>query len=460
MPACRDRRRRSRRSSAVSARTSPLPPRWRMLPGPSHCGSCHEYDELVRRAICPYGQQSPCRGSRCPRNLQTSNSSFPGCLRRRGSAVPRSQKSSRPGIGRARFLARAMLECPGAMDRHRQGMATHHHPRSPSTSRIVPARLGALVLAILYCSAWSPARGEEQRRKIYFLESLAPTQPAAIRTIEAFRRRLGEKTTESFDIFIDYMELERFPGQAHIDATVRYLQGKYAAAPPAVLIPLGRAAVPFMLRYRKVIAADAPVIMTSVPARATSEASGLDNAVWVVTDYDFAKALEFARRLQPKARQIVVIGGSSEYDRMWLDDARRELEPYRGAYAISYLADIGYGELLKQVSRLSPETIVIVSFVFRDGDGLPRVPPDVAAAVADASGAPVYSPISTYLNRGIVGGYMDSYEAHGVAAADLALEILSGRSIAALDRRSEERRVGKEGRCGEAPEDGERAVGG
>jgi len=310
----------------------------------------------------------------------------------------------------------------------------HHHPGARGTRRVVPARLGALVLAILYCVAWSPATGEEQRRRIYFLESLAPTQPAAIRTIEAFRRRLGEKTTESFDIFIDYMELERFPGQAHIDATVRYLQGKYAAAPPAVLIPLGRAAVPFMLRYRKVIAADAPVIMTSVPARATSEASGLDNAIWVVTDYDFAKTLEFARRLQPKARQIVVIGGASEYDRMWLDDARRELEPYRGAYAISYLADIGYGELLKQVSRLSPETIVIVSFVFRDGDGLPRVPPDVAAAVADASGAPVYSPISTYLNRGIVGGYMDSYEAHGVAAADLALEILSGRSIAALDR--------------------------
>ena len=348
--------------------------------------------------------------------------------------MPRSQKSSRPGIGRARFLARAMLECPGAMDRHRQGMATPHHPRSPSTSRIVPARLGALVLAILYCSAWSPARGEEQRRKIYFLESLAPTQPAAIRTIEAFRRRLGEKTAESFDIFIDYMELERFPGQAHIDRTVRYLQGKYAEAPPAVLIPLGRAAVPFMLQYRKLIAPDAPVIMTSVPARAASAAPELDNAVWVVTDYDFAKTLELARRLQPNARQIVVIGGTSEYDRTWLDDARRELEPYRDRYDMRYLVDLPYDELLTQTSRLTPDAIVMMSFVFRDGGGLPRVPPDVAAAVASVSGAPVYAPISTYFSRGIVGGYMDSYEAHGVAAADVALEILAGKSTAALDR--------------------------
>src|SRR5262249_40159868 len=260
-----------------------------------------------------------------------------------------------------------------------------------------------------------------------------PTQPAAVRTIEAFRQRLGEKTTESFEIFADYMELERFSSQAHIDPTVRFLQGKYAEAPPDVLIPLRRAAVPFMLHHRKAIAPDAPVIMTSVPARATGEATALDNAVWVVTDYDFAKTLEFARGLQPNARQIVVIGGTSDYDRQWVDDARRDLEPYRGRYETRYLVDLSYDDMLTQVARLSSDTIVIMSFVFKDGAGVVHTPPDVAAAVAGVSGAPVYSPISTFFGRGIVGGYMDSYEAHGVAAANLALEILSGKSTAELN---------------------------
>jgi PAS domain S-box-containing protein len=313
-------------------------------------------------------------------------------------------------------------------------MVAYHYPPQRGARRIVPPRFGVIALAILYCVAWSPATADEQRRRIYFLESLAPTQPAAIRTIEAFRRRLAEKTSESFDIFIDYMELERFPGQAQIDRTVRFLQGKYAEAPPAVLIPLGRAAVPFMLRYRKIIAPDAPVIMTSVPARVANEASGLDNAVWVVTDYDFAKTLEFARRLQPKARQIVVIAGASDYDRLWLDDARRDLEPYRDRYEIRYLTDLPYDELLTQASHLPTDAIVMMSFVFRDGAGLPRTSPDVAAAVSGVSPAPVYAPISTFFSRGIVGGYMDSYEAHGVAAADLALEILSGKSTAELNR--------------------------
>src|ERR1700704_2411480 len=85
------------------------------------------------------------------------------------------------------------------------------------------------------------AEAAEQRRRIYFLESLSPTQPAGVRTIQAFTQRMSEKSTEHFEIFVDYMELSRFPNQAHLDRTVKYLSEKYAEAPPDLLITLGRA---------------------------------------------------------------------------------------------------------------------------------------------------------------------------------------------------------------------------
>jgi PAS domain S-box-containing protein len=287
---------------------------------------------------------------------------------------------------------------------------------------------------MLSCIASWPAEGNDQRRRIYFLESLAPTQPAAVRTIDAFRKRLSERTTERFEIFVDYMELGRLPGEAHIDRTVRFLAGKYKEAPPDVLIPLGRAAVPFLLEHRGAIAPQVPIIITSVPAHAAAEARALTNAVAVVTEYNVSKTLELARLLQPGTRNLVFVAGASDYDRSWVDDARQELEHYRDRYEISYLVGLPYDEMLRKVSQLSPDTIVIASFVFVDGAGLPRVPPDVAAAVADISPAPVYSSISSFFGRGIVGGYTDSFESHGVAAADLAFEILSGKPVAALPR--------------------------
>ena len=316
-------------------------------------------------------------------------------------------------------------------------MRAYDRAQSPGLRGSATEQIFIYIVAIGLCIASWAASAAEQRRRIYFLESLAPTQLAAIRTIEAFRKRMSEKTSESFDVFIDYMELERFPSQAHIDSTVGYLAQKYAEAPPAVLIPLGRAAIPFMVKYRDIIAPGVPMIIANVPARAVTDGKSLANTVWVATEYNFTKTIELAQRLQPAARNLVIVAGASAYDLSWVNDAVRELEPFRDRYAVKTIVGLPYDETLTEVSQLSPDTIVLMSFVFVDGAGLPRTPPDVAAAVAEAAAAPVYSPVSSFFGRGIVGGYTDSFEAHGTAAADLAFEILSGKPIAALKQQTE-----------------------
>jgi signal transduction histidine kinase len=297
-------------------------------------------------------------------------------------------------------------------------------------------RAGSTSFALLIAATISVSAAETQLRRIYFLESLSPNQPAAMRTIEAFKQRLSEKTTERFEIFIDYMELVRLPSQRHIDQTAEYLAGKYAEAPPDLLIALGRAAIPFLAKNRNALAPNVPTIIANVPAREVTKTDHFDNLFFVATEYSFARTLELARQLQPKARDVAVIGGASDYDRQWLDDARRELQPYSDRYTIKYIEGLPYDEMLKQVSQLSKDSIAVMSYVFVDGSGRARVPPQVAASVATISPAPVYSPISSYLGVGIVGGYMDSWEQQGAATADLALKLLSSNNLATIPRQT------------------------
>ena len=172
-----------------------------------------------------------------------------------------------------------------------------------------------------------------------------------MRTIEAFEKRLAEKTTERFEIFIDYLDLGRFPGDAHSERIARFLAGKYAEAPPDVLIPMGRAAIPFMLKYRDAVAPRSPVIITSVTTRDAIEAAGLTNTVFVTTRYNFAKTLDLARRLQPSANNVVLVAGASDYDLLWVNDARVELEPYQDRYKIRYLVGLPYDALSTQNQR-------------------------------------------------------------------------------------------------------------
>ena len=90
------------------------------------------------------------------------------------------------------------------------------------------------------------------------------------------------------------------------------------------------------------------------------------------------------------------------------------------------MAGLPYDALLAEVARLPRETIVLLLPIFMDGSGRPRAPREVAVDIGKASSAPVYAPYDTFFGAGIVGGYMDTFESAGVAAADLVVKILAG----------------------------------
>ena len=296
------------------------------------------------------------------------------------------------------------------------------------------------VIHTIACSALlvlfsQSALSDAPLRRVYFLESLAANLPAASRTIEAFRQRLKERNAASgIEVFVDYMDLVRYPSKLHRDNTAQYLASKYAEAPPDVLITLGRAALAYMADYRDGLAPNAPKIMVSIPLAEATAANQFGDVFWVPTVYSYVKTFELAQRLQPNAKNVALVGGASEYDKKWQEDAKRELETVILRYNVKYITGLSYSDTLKEVARLPKDTIVIMSFFFADGSGIPFLSSEVAEAVAKASPAPVYSPVSTFLGRGIVGGYMDSWEEQGAAAADLALEILSGKDLNEIPR--------------------------
>ena len=92
--------------------------------------------------------------------------------------------------------------------------------------------------------------------------------------------------------------------------------------------------------------------------------------------------------------------------------------------------------LLKEVSRLPRDSIVILMPITDDNLSASLIGSEVALDVANASSAPVYSPVVTLLGGGIVGGRMNSLSQQGVKVADFALEILSGKSSSELPRQT------------------------
>lgn len=295
---------------------------------------------------------------------------------------------------------------------------------------------GVLLLLILaFASLGSSAWANEVPRRVLILHAYNYTFPATTIASDAARKRLLERSLQRVEIEADFLDLARLPDEAHALRTASFLRQKYASMRFDIVVAIGVAAVPFMLKHRDVVAPGVPMVFAG-GSRASYAGMRLPTDVTGITSgFDPSKILDLAERLQPNARHLMVIGGSTELDRSWQMLAREAIDSRNQKLATTYAFDFTYDTLLAEVSRLPSDTIVILLPIYADSGGRRLIPRDVAAAVANASNAPVYGPFETFLGTGIVGGYMETYESLGTAAADMALEILSGTDPAALPPR-------------------------
>ena len=146
----------------------------------------------------------------------------------------------------------------------------------------------------------------------------------------------------------------------------------------------------------------------------------------------FAPTLELALRLHPMTENVVVVSGGAEIDIKLLELARKQFQPYDGRVSFRYLTALPMQELLKELSRLPPRTIVLHTTFFSDGTGQAFVPHDVVGRVSKAASVPVYGFIDQYVGRGLVGGDVYSFAAHGAQAAMLALQVVGGNTSSGM----------------------------
>jgi C4-dicarboxylate-specific signal transduction histidine kinase len=276
-------------------------------------------------------------------------------------------------------------------------------------------------------------------RRVLILHSYNYTFPANAAISDSLRKELG-RSSQPLEIEADFLDLARRPDEAYALRTATFLGEKYANGRFDAVVVIGIPGMPFLLKYRDLIAPGVPIVWSDV-TRATFEATKVPaDVAAVINDYKPERTLELAERLQPGGRRLVVIGGTTSIDRRWHENGRRAVEAYNSSkLEAEYWFDRTYSGLLEDVSKLPRDAIVLLLTFFADSEDKRFIPRDVAVAVAKASSAPVYGFFETYLGTGVVGGYLETYQSIGSTTADLIFEILSGAEVTKLSPRDNTR---------------------
>jgi PAS domain S-box-containing protein len=291
----------------------------------------------------------------------------------------------------------------------------------PLRRRAVPWLISIAMLTVV---ATNGAAGETKRVLLLFSnDSLLPANNILGSSVHS---TFEAEDPNGIEIFTEFLDADRFPGTGHEARMESLLRDKYASVAIDLAIAIGPQALEFLSDRRASLFPGTPLVFAGVSERGMQQRGAPPNSTGVVSRFDMVRTLELALRLQQDARQVVVVSGASTFDQEWDAVAREELASYADRLQMTHLSGLPLSRLLDELSQLPPGAIVIYLTILEDGAGERFYPRDLVAGISEAASAPVYGVYEPYIGRGIVGGYIERYEAIGRRAARLALRILAG----------------------------------
>ncbi len=286
-------------------------------------------------------------------------------------------------------------------------------------------RLLAASLLLTWVAAFATLAGAADRPwRIMILNGTDPYLPAFIAIDRATRVELAAPGSHPAEIYAETLDMMRFPGAAFEADMVALLRRKYAEQPIDAVIAVTPVALDFAERHREVLWPGAYVVFHSVEDDALRGRKLSPSTTGVPSRFDIAGTAELALRLRPSSARVIVIGGTSDFDRYVLAIAREQLQPLGKRVPVEFWVDLTFEQVTERVAHLSNAVILQLS-MNRDTNARMFVPREAAAQIAAVSSVPLFSIFETFLGTGIVAGYVDDYALRGRRAAQLVQAALN-----------------------------------
>jgi len=304
----------------------------------------------------------------------------------------------------------------------------------PCTFRRI--RWGCVLLAFWAAAIGRPVLAAEAARpepwRVLILMGFDSALPALRQHDEAFRSALQAAAPGGVSIFTETIDTARFDYAALAPEYLALTRKKYAAQPIDLVVGVSDGAVAFLQDHHAALWPGAPVLFTALEEGRDGHARVHSKAPHLVWQLDIEGTLDLVHALQPRARRLIVVGGSSDFDRELTQQVSR-LAQARSRWQLEAWSGFSIEQLRGKLAALGPDTAVVYTTMFRDAAGRASFPGDALAQFAATSRAPVYGLYGTYMGRGAVAGSVIDVADSGARAAQMAIALLSRQPVPSFD---------------------------
>jgi signal transduction histidine kinase len=280
-------------------------------------------------------------------------------------------------------------------------------------------------LVVGACLAAAPARAAEQEVRVLILNGVDPYLPAYLAVDAAMRARLANEPGRRIVYFSDPLDAQRFSLESLESEHLALMAKKYSGQRIDVVVAVTRPALDFFIRHGQQLWPGARLVVQSLSGRDIDRSALPPGALGVLAQVDIGGTVDIARRLQPDARRILVVAGSSALDRVLEQDARLVLSGRADVESVDFLSGWPLPDVEVRLRAVTKDTIVLYLTQFRDRDGRPYTPREFLLAISGASAAPVYALIDPMIGFGAAAGSTQSFEETGRLVAEQIIAALA-----------------------------------
>ena len=291
--------------------------------------------------------------------------------------------------------------------------------------------IATLTLCVLASNA--VAQSELPRTRVLLLyQQLAESEP-----MQEFSHGLRSVVQDALGSHVEFyqesLDLDRFGGPSYAQSMDKYFEDKYRGVGIDVVVPVGGRALTFALDRLKDVFPGVPIVFALGAAPQTDPSKLPANVTGRIAQASrFLPTLVMARRLQPDAKRIVVIGGAGPSDSGSVAAAVAAVFAMRDTLPLTVIQGRSLDALLREIRQLSPRSIVLFANYRQDGQGQVFEPVDIVGSIAHASSAPMYTQLANYVGQGVVGGSVMRFDDEGARTGELLVRVLRREAGAPL----------------------------
>ncbi len=232
---------------------------------------------------------------------------------------------------------------------------------------------------------------------------------------------------------IEYLDTKVISDATHFENLYQTFAHKYETASPDVIIISDDSALLFMDEYGDRLFPGVPVVFTGVN-NASNLPKGGEGAPFYIGTLEILpiqETVDVIRKINPETDTIYVILDNSYTGRAVRAQIDEQTAEYTGTITFRYPeAGANISAISADLADL-PDTaaVIIISYYLADQDLTPYHIDEISVELSTASPVPIYSAVSMFNNKGVVGGVQISPYNLGYDAGNQAIWVLEEKPM-------------------------------